>query len=193
MLNLPRVTCIALTGLDFKYQEHLEAIKKSQEGIRFGAVKLIQDDSIKSLDEYSWHMLHKLTDYVETDFALTVQADGYVTNPLMWTDEFLEFDYLGAPWPPATHYTKTGKEVRVGNGGFTLRSKKLMDSFNDLGLEFTDNGTGYWHEDGNYCVYYRDLLESKGFKFAPPDLAARFSTELQVPETTESFGKHKYF
>ena len=138
-------------------------------------------------------MLFDLLPHIETSHALTVQYDGYVINPELWDDAWLEYDYIGAPWPPDTHFTKSGKEVRVGNGGFTLRSHKLIRTFSVLFPPFTDNGTGFFNEDGNICVYHRDFLESFGIKFAPVDVAAKFSRELIVPETVQdTFGFHRY-
>ena len=99
---------------------------------------------------------------------------------------------MGAPWPAQTNFTKKNKEVRVGNGGFSLRSRRLLRAPTVLGLEFTDLGTGFPHEDGFLCVHYREELEAHGIKFAPVEIAAKFSTELQVPETIKSFGGHKY-
>ncbi len=189
MLELPNVTLVALTDLDF--QETEKALEKSQEGIVFGDVKYLTPH-LGSSDGYSRYVLYELTKHIDTPYALVIQYDGYVTNPDMWTDEFLEYDYIGAPWPKNTHYTPRGAEVRVGNGGFSLRSKRLLDAFNELKLPFTDNGTGFFHEDGQICNYYRKTLEDYGIKYAPVELAAQFSTELQVPETRESFGKHKY-
>jgi len=37
-------------------------------------------------------------------------------------DEFLQYDYIGAPWPHEYNLNK----LSVGNGGFSLRSKKVM-------------------------------------------------------------------
>lgn len=190
MLELPNVSLLAVTSLHFEETER--AIKKSREGIMFAETIYITDADIKSSDEYSRYMLYEAGKHVKTPFALVIQYDGYVLRPDLWTDEFLAYDYIGAPWPPKMHYTKEGEEVRVGNGGFSLRSKKLMDAFNELKLPFTDNGTGFFHEDGQICNYHRKTLEDYGIKFAPVELAARFSTELKVPETTESFGGHKY-
>lgn len=191
MLALSNVTLIAI-GSE-KYREaNQKAIDKSCEGITFGAVKNIVDDSCTTLDGYSRAMLFTLPKHVETDFALTVQQDGMVLRPHLWSDEFYSYDYIGAPWPPNMHFTNSGKEVRVGNGGFSFRSKRLLNAFNEYNLEYTDNGTGFFNEDGQICCYYRDFLEEKGFMFAPPEVAARFSTEITVPETVESFGGHKY-
>ena len=131
MIQLPQVTLVTVSGLGYKTQEHLEALKKSQEGIKFGAVKYIQDGSITDLDEYSKFMIYDLPKYVDTDFVLTVQADGWVINPELWDDKWLEWDYIGAPWPlpqdAVSYRDKAGVIRRVGNGAVSLRSKKLMN------------------------------------------------------------------
>lgn len=190
MLELPTVTLCAATDIDFDATK--KAIAKSQEGVTYGAVKYLEP-KLGSSNGYSRFMLYQLTNHIDTPFALVVQHDGYVLNPEKWTDEFLEYDYVGAPWPPETHYTPRGVEVRVGNGGFSLRSKKLLDAFNVLNLPFTDNGTGFYHEDGQICNYYRKTLEDYGIKYAPAELAAQFSRELEVPESVkDTFGFHKY-
>lgn len=190
MLKLPQVTLVAVSSIKLDKTE--EALIKSQEGIEYGDILFINDKDIKSSDEYSQFMLYELCKYVTTDFALVVQHDGYVIRPRLWTDEFLKYDYIGAPWPPDTHFTDDDVEVRVGNGGFSLRSKKLLNAFNELDLPFTDGGKGFAHEDGQICNYYRKELETYGIKFAPVELAARFSHEIDVPESVESFGFHKY-
>lgn len=190
-MKLPQVTICTLGSPKYE-QAHQRALDLSCKEIEFGAVKNIINPELTTLDKYSKAMLFDLWKYIDTEFALVCQADGYVLRPEKWTNKFLEYDYIGAPWTPKTHFTKEGKEVRVGNGGFSLRSRKLLTAFVDLNLRFTDNGTGYWHEDGNICVYYRKVLEDYGIKFAPVKLAARFSTEIKVSETVESFGGHKY-
>ncbi len=190
MLKLDNVTLVAITDLHFEGTEY--ALKKSQEEIAYYDVQLIHPD-LGSSNAYSYFVLYELHKYIESPFALVVQHDGYVLNPEKWTDQFLEYDYIGAPWPAETHYTKEGVEVRVGNGGFSLRSKKLLSAFTDLGLTYTDDGTGFFHEDGQICNYHRKALEDNGIKFAPVELAARFSRELPVPESVEdTFGFHKY-
>ena len=137
-----------------------------------------------------------LWQYIGADYILLVQNDGLITNASKWTNEFLKYDFVGAPWPipedDKTYRTPNGRLVRVGNGGFSLRSRRLLRAPTVLGLKFTDNGSGFWHEDGAICVHHGDTLVDAGIRFAPVELAARFSTELVVPETVESFGKHKY-
>lgn len=188
-----------------KVPETISAMLKCQEQMKFDETKLfthneniyvggIQFYKIPQLDYrgYNEFVGKYLAQYITTDYTLLVQNDGYILDGSLWDDEFLQYDYIGAPWPPNTHFTKSGKEVRVGNGGFSFRSKKLLNVLNELHLPFTDMGTGFWHEDGAICVHYREELEEYGIKFAPVEVAAKFSTELQVPETIKSFGGHKY-
>ena len=189
-IKLQNVTLVAVSSI--KIPETKKALEVSQKDIEFYDVKLIADQDIRSSNEYSEFILYKLYKYIESDFALVIQYDGYVVRPEKWDDKFLQYDYIGAPWPANMHFTKEGVEVRVGNGGFSLRSKKLLNALNELRLPFTDNDTGFFHEDGIICNHYRKALEDYGIKFAPVDVAARFSKELLVPETVESFGFHKY-
>lgn len=190
MLNLPDVTLVAVSNI--KKSETQHALDVSQQGITFRDVLFLQPPHIKTSDEYSHFMLYELDYHIRTPFALVIQYDGYIINPDMWSDEFLRYDYIGAPWPPRLHHTPEGQEIRVGNGGFSLRSKELLAAPRRLKLPFTDNGTGFFHEDGNLCNYHRKALEDYGISFAPVEVAARFSSELTVPETTRSFGFHKY-
>src|SRR3990167_3268817 len=182
MLELPSVTLVAITDRDHEATEM--ALERSQEGIEYGEVKFLTPQ-LGSLEEYSRYVLFELTKHIDTPYCLLIQYDSWVLNPEKWTDEFLDWDYIGAPWPPEAHYTEKGVEVRVGNGGFSLRSKRLLDAFNELQLPFTDGGKGFTNEDGQICNYYRHTLEDYGIKFAPVEVAARFSRELKVPETVQ--------
>lgn len=44
-------------------------------------------------------MVYELGDYIETDFVMLVHYDGFIVHPELWRDEFLDYDYIGAPWP----------------------------------------------------------------------------------------------
>lgn len=104
---------------------------------------------------------------VKTSHYLTVQWDGWVLDANAWTPTFLEYDYIGAPWwwhPPGQ---------QVGNGGFSLRSRRL-------GAFLADHHWGFpyrYPEDDAIGRHYRPRLEAEGFRFAPPELANRFSIE----------------
>ena len=72
----------------------------------------------------------ELYDYVDTDFCLVINWDSWVCNPKTWTDEFLEYDYIGCDirgdedsWGGLKPDSTYGK---VGNGGFSLRSRRLF-------------------------------------------------------------------
>jgi hypothetical protein len=178
----------------------LAAIERSMRAVRFARALLFLDDpkpwgaraaaagielvaipEIDSLEAYSEFMLRGLADWIETDFALIVQWDGFVLNPDCWSEEFLEYDYIGALWPdepPAR---------AVGNGGFSMRSKRLLRAMSDPAMRITHP------EDVCLCHTNRDRLESAhGIRFAPVELAARFAFEC-VPSRGRTFGFHGAF
>lgn len=180
MKYLPEVTLICLTNKDF--EGHKKAIDKSCEEIEFGGVKLIWDEDIKSIDDWNRKIIFDLPKYVDTKFALLIHADGYVSKPDLWNDEWLSYDYIGAPWPlPSDGYsylTPSGELVRVGNS-VSLRSKKLMDLVATRPMEYH---YGNNNEDGQICVWEREWLESQGCKFAPLEVAIHFSKEHEIDE-----------
>jgi hypothetical protein len=191
----------------------VRALLKSSEKINFADIKLISHeqpsnlnskikfcyiDRINSLDNYSYKMIYELDKYVETDYALVIQSDGYVINPNSWRDDFLNYDYIGAPFPlPKDDFSyrdSNNNIFRVGNGGFSLRSKKLIELPNKLKLEWK-SFHGYYNEDGFICGMYKDIYENNGMKFAPLDIAKYFSHEIEIPEIKDinPFGFHGKF
>jgi hypothetical protein len=92
-----------------------------------------------------------------------------------WHDFFLVNDYIGATWPWRPH------GQNVGNGGFSLRSRQLLDALRDNEIQGEI-------EDTVICQDYRQLLEAKGIKFAPTELANKFSIEHRYIQPT--FGFH---
>lgn len=182
MLELPQITLIALTGKDF--EAHNEAITKSCEDIKWGGVKIIYDKMIDSIDTWNYKVIYELADYVQTDYAMLIHADGYVINPVAWSDEFLKYDYVGAPWPlPQDGYSyrdELGNIIRVGNS-VSLRSKKILGLPRKLKLEWKSY-YGNTNEDGFLCCHNRILLEQHGIRFAPLEVAKFFSKEHEIPE-----------
>ncbi len=187
MLKLPNVTLCCLTGINYKRQEHLDALWKSQEGIKFGEVKLIEIDWVKSIDDWNKAIIYELPKYIGTDYSLLIHADGYVRNPDCFDWSWLDYDYVGAPWPLPTddfsYRDRSGVLQRVGNS-VSLRSKRLMDLANDKGLEWKAFH-GYTNEDGFICVNYRHVYEEAGMKFAPLEVAKYFSKEHEIPENKD--------
>ena len=58
----------------------------------------------------------------------------------------------------------------VGNGGFSLRTRKFVEESAKLGWE-------HKNEDLNICVFNYERMRDAGIKFASPELAANFSVE----------------
>lgn len=191
-LSLSNVTLIVLTNRDFG--GHKKAIDKSCEGIEWGAVKIIWDESITGIDEWNYKIIYELHQYVQTEFAMLIHADGYVINPKSWRNEFLDYDFIGAPWPLPTDtysYRDThGNLVRVGNS-VSLRSKKLLELPSKLNLEWK-SFYGNTNEDGFLACHNRAKLEEEGINFAPIEEAIHFSREHNIPENAgiETFAFH---
>ena len=201
MLNLPQITLISV---DCNNPElAAEALKMSSSSIKFGKMVLLSDarpfnlsddieffeiESIKNLNQYSKFVFNHLGEYVDTEFCITIHVDGYICNPHNWNPEFLNYDYIGAPWPTDEWFVvNKPKENRVGNGGFSLRSKKLLNLLKELNCPE--------HEDTAITQLFRQHLEEQGIRFAPLELASHFSQEkicsdLPVVAEKECFGFH---
>lgn len=186
-LKLPNVTLICLTNKDF--EGHKRALDKASEGIEWGARKIIWDESITSIDDWNYKIIYELHNYVTTDFALLFHADGFPINPSAWRDDFLHYDYIGAPWPlpgrdfkddGVAYRTPTGELIRVGNS-VSLRSKRILELPSQLDLEWKSY-YGNTNEDGFLCVHNRDKLETFGVKYAPLEVAKYFSKEHEISE-----------
>ena len=157
-------------------------LRLSMSGCRFEKVKWLTDRAVaiagvetvlippvRSMEQFSRFMVKDLLTYIDTEFVLTIQWDGYVVNPAAWTPEFLLFDYIGARWDSRSH---TQAHHNVGNGGFSLRSRSLLEALQDAAIDS-------WHpEDRAICREHRSYLEDRhGIVFAADDIADRFSFE----------------
>ena len=158
---------------------------------------------VNNMKDYSKFMIYDLNDHIETDFVLTIQYDGFIINPDAWRDEFLDYDYIGAPWPLRKNgfVTPFGEHISVGNGGFSLRSKKLLELPSKVEVPFDVVAMNHfykmfgavnWNEDGNICVHNRHIFEDNGCKFAPIEVAKYFSYESPLPINQDiiPFGYH---
>lgn len=206
MLQLPNITLIGADCVNF---ERLQlAADISTKEIEFGAVKLLTSlktddkravpiDNLLNITDYSVFCLRDLHKYVDTEFALIIQHDGFVLNPGAWDEEFLNYDYIGAPihvreWAIKKLGVPKDKIpfTIVGNGGFSLRSKKLLNTTADL---FDKRILKKVHpEDWIFCYEYRKEFEKRGITYAPEQLAGRFSHEgsRSQREYSDSFGFH---
>jgi hypothetical protein len=137
----------------------------------------------KSIAEYAAFLLKEMPRLINSPFVLVTQWDGYVIDPSGWREEFLQYDYIGATWPWRTESNK------VGNGGFSLRSRRLLDVTSQPWFKLQPDV----NEDELICCTYRAVLEEKHqIRFAPPAVADRFSYERSVPQAP-TFGFHGMF
>ena len=79
---------------------------------------------IASIRDYNLFVLRQLNRYADTSHVLSIQTDGYILNPENWNKDWLQYDYIRAPWVKQPW----NKNNRVGNSGFCLRSKRLLDA-----------------------------------------------------------------
>jgi len=134
-----------------------------------------------SYDEYSEFLFNRLGKFFDSDKVFHIQNDGFMHNNEMWDPEFLEYDYIGAPWP--SHLPWCRGSEKVGNGGFSIRSKKLYNLTEKLNFRFHANQNRVMINDDVAISYvYRDHLEENGVKFAPVDVARRFAVEIPLDE-----------
>lgn len=207
MLKLNNVTLVSVTSVNI--DRTVRALRYSSKDIQFADVILLTDKEvsppninvikIQPLDYigYSHFIVYELHKYIKTDYVLIIQEDGFVTDANKWSDDFYHYDYIGAPFPIPNSNDKIsyrdpfGNLIRVGNGGFSLRSKKLLELPSKLNLEWKPY-FGYYNEDGFFAVHNKHILEENGCVFAPPEMAVKFSIEHSTPETNNiiPFGFH---
>jgi hypothetical protein len=202
MIELNNVTLCAASSVEIT--QHINALKICSQHIKFAKVKFISDkevnepniewakcEEMKNIHDFNFFMVNDFPQYIDTDFVLVIQADGFIANPNKWTDTFLEYDYIGAPWRDEPEKGFTG-DRRVGNGGFSLRSKKLIDLPIKLNLPNRNREKDLWNEDQYYSTFQREILQENGCKFAPLEVAKYFSHELTCSdiEGIEPFGFH---
>lgn len=140
-------------------------------------------------DEYNTWCLHNLSDYVDTDYCILFQDDGFPLNPEHWRDEFLEYDYVGAPITENMNIPY--KEEMIGGGGFTLRSKRLIEFTKSIPRP---NQYGmFLNEDTTIVVEYRDKIVELGMKICPREIAKYFSLQNPIYQDItlyNTFGFH---
>ena len=205
-----KISNVTLLGIDCVNVERLiDAMNVSQENIEFGAVKLltsletsdsrkIEIPKISSIEDYSIFCIKELHKDVETDFVLLIQYDGFIINPDSWTDEFLKYDYIGAPWLVADWLIDRFEvpanlkgQMIVGNGGFCIRSKKFLEVSNKLYK--LGKIPKAQPEDIAMCVWHKDEFENEEIKFAPAEIANKFSTEYEsIYKYDKQFGFHGF-
>lgn len=164
-----KVTCVFLD------EGHASELKILEEKYREWGITNIKYISGKygntspfyDIESYAKFCLTELCDHIDTEFVLISHWDGFILNLNQFFDEFYDYDYIGAPW-----YFKP--DTVAGNGGFSLRSKKFLQACKEI---FTQGP--YHPEDENIENNSSKLIEL-GIKFAPKEVASKFSLEGEI-------------
>ena len=115
-----------------------------------------------------------------TSHALVIQSDSWIIDVSAWKPEWLEYDYIGAPW-----WYEDGRNV--GNGGFNLISNRLLAHVAERPFSYPFKMPA----DSVLCREYRPALEGSGFRWAPEDVAREFAYECKAPtDGLSPFGFH---
>jgi hypothetical protein len=211
MLSLNSVTIVSINTLNA--EQSIKALEYSCKNIIFSKILLLSNqkfnhpyiqtkliNKINNIEEYNKFCVSELVNFIETDFCLIIQPDGFVLNEKLWDDEYLKYDYIGAPWNKfhstealfrcnlIHHFNINKIPYIVGNGGFSLRSKKILKEISLLHKENFNIP-----EDNIFSVLYRNQLAEKNIKIAPLSLSKKFAIEHILDDQhdlTETFGFH---
>jgi hypothetical protein len=230
MKKLKNTTLICVDGVG-KTESALKSIEASTLNIEYEKVVLITPDlniksnnkiSVSHINKMSWNdynefILKDLTNYFDTTYVLLTQDDGFVSNSENWTDEFFEYDYIGAPWPIyltnhllvnlsnntdfhgnpfKTNIPKLPNydlhNYRVGNGGFSFRSKRLCNLTKNYANKYPEKP-----EDCIISLYEREDIYNHDMYIAPVKVAAKFSVESPnefnlTRDISQTFGFHRF-
>lgn len=195
-LNLPDVTLVMV-----ETREHTlarMAIEECLDKVDFGDVLILTDkpDEFASLKckprihlipdgptKLSWSRSwwFDVPPLLQTSQTLNIQWDSWIWDTSMWRDDFLDYDFCGAPW-----WYSDGKNV--GNGGFSLVSTALKRYLRANRAKFPCDTAV---DDDLLCRTYRPQLEDLGFVWAPEKVAHDFAFECCRPSpSSKHFGFH---
>lgn len=150
---------------------------------------------IPKLDMAGWSIFHTriIPQFINGgagEYAFSVHDDGFVLDAKLWREEFLKYDFLGAPWADNV----------VGNGGFCIESTRFLRAKQSLPFDPLQgypkitslpdsDGRKIANSDAFTCRVHRERLIADGIRFAPTEVAVEFSTE-QTGHAFGSFGFH---
>ncbi len=207
-LNLSNVTLLAATSIEIEQTNF--NLKISSENIDFASIKLLSSSfpnrkypnieylpiSPMDVNGYNRLIIEDLHKYFDTSHCLIIQSDSFVVNFELWNEQFLNFDYIGAPWSNKVRINPNlelnMEKNPVGNGGFSLRSRKLVETTSKIKFELLKFPIK--SEDVIICHYLYEKMLDNDIRFAPPKLAAQFSIEnennLYEQNLNSVFGFH---
>ena len=212
MKFLPQVTLVCIEGTEKEDNiiNAINALRVSSYYINFKEIILISPtvpvelpENIKHIEinkitwtEYNQFIISELYKYINTEYCILIQTDGFILNYNLWNDEFFKYDFIGhafdfikCPWQVNGVDPKVVKQKgiaglnRVGNGGCSFRSKKLLKATSEIPHK-CEKG-----EDAFICNDNYDFLVEKGIIFAPVEIADIFSKDYSECNN-DTFGFH---
>ena len=158
-MSFADITVVGITGADSYTEGTMYAVARSCAELPGSRGLLISPSCPQGLPEnirhqpcrpfgyleYNLFVLYQLMYYIDTDYCLIVQNDGWVLNGQNWQDAYREYDYIGAPLPILLETEADGQFFLKGtdqylakqhliqtspnldepqNGGFSLRSRR---------------------------------------------------------------------
>ena len=211
-MNLSQITLVCIEGTEKEnnIRDAVNALKISSSVLSFKEIIILSPtppvelpENIKYYKinkltwvEYNQFVVSELHKYINTEYCLLIQSDGFILNPHLWDDRFLEYDYIGH----AFNFIKCPFQIkgvdeqvvakkgvqglnRVGNGGFSFRSKKLLNATAEIPHK-CEKG-----EDAFICNDHYDFLVEKGIKFSPVEIADLFAKDY-AEYNNDTFGFH---
>lgn len=149
--------------------------------LKVEGIDIVLIEPLKGKDAYSHFILKEAWKYITTDYVLVVQHDSGILEPDCFDERLYGVDYAGALWLEPDGLCN-------GNGGFSWRSKRLMEI---VGKDDLINATA--PEDVALCRVYRRYLEKNyDLIWASDEICEKFSFELRCP-TGKVFGFHGRF
>lgn len=157
------------------------------EVLKNSKIRHIPISNIPSYTAYQKFVVNYLPDIILKNIPNTfighflfINWDGFIVNPSRWTDMFLIYDYIGAPWPWMNH--------AVGNGGFCLKSRKFIEVQKNICKDYSVKE----NEDLELSIFLRRQFEANGCIYADSETGYAFSTENGIYSNYNSFGFHDF-
>jgi hypothetical protein len=199
ILDLSKSVILVALG-STKIRETVSAIKHCHKLVKFFDTIYLTDASVSdqyarkiearnipSKKDYQYFMVNDVPSLILDNIPISfnghflfINWDGFIINVDAWTDEFLDYDYIGAPWPWFNHL--------CGNGGFCLKSKKFLS----IQKQYCNNFYCNENEDVILGLKLRKVFESFGCKYADSTIGYKFSTEVGDIVKNNSFGFHDF-
>lgn len=144
--------------------------------------------------DYDRDVLVRSKEFCDTSHLLQLEWDSAILNPAAWDWKWLDYDFIGAPWPNHKEpgWPECNEGNNVGNFGFSLKSKYFCEMCATAYTEAQNNPewkNAAYSSDRFICRTARHTLETdNGVKFASAEQAMRFSCENQI--YSGQFGYH---